>query len=96
MGTTPASPTYGSAMTMTEFQHLVAFIKEHHAFGECGKMIKYMHPTIDFRTMSVFRVNFRGFFDPIEEGKTFDFRDNAQPLLHNIMAWLNPTADGTH
>lgn len=82
-------PICGAALPLSIFKMLLQYIANHHRFGINGKMIKYVLPTIDMRTMEIFHVHFRGMFDPVEDGKEFDYRDNGKPMYENIMKWLD-------
>lgn len=82
-------PICGAALPLPIFKMLLTHIANHHRFGDKGKMIKYIQPTIDMRTMEIFHVHFRGMFDPVEDGKAFDYRDNGKPMYENIMNWLD-------
>lgn len=81
------STNFGESLSRSQFADIMSLIREKHRFGIGGRMVKYVQPTFDMRDDKIFRVVFRGFFDPVE-GITFDFRDNANPMIANIMQWL--------
>jgi hypothetical protein len=92
------------AMTIFEFNQLVAHITEKHPpymskftrenKGLVGKGIKYIYPSFDMRDIKVFAVSFNGFSFG---DKTFhtqnDCRDLPESLFDRIMAWLDSEED---
>lgn len=83
------APVLGRALSVKEYRAIHDEIMECHRFGIGGRMIKYILPTFDTRTTEIFHVQFQGMFEPVAEGKEFDYRDNKRPMIENIMEWLN-------
>lgn len=81
----------GKALSLDEFRDVLREVVTKHRFGmsaELGKSrhIKYMTPTIDFRTLDVFHVEVRY----LGNKKVFDCRDGDERSMYDrIMAWLN-------
>jgi len=80
----------GKALSLDEFRDVLREVVTKHRFGmtaEFGESrhIKYMTPTIDFRTLDVFHVEFRFLGDR----RVFDFRESERSMYDRIMAWLN-------
>jgi len=78
----------GRPLSTDEFRQLQREIMSFHRFGIGGRMIKYILPTFDTRNSTIFHIEFHGMFEPVKEGKVFDYRDNATSMYENIMAWL--------
>lgn len=89
MGMANNAPELGRALSVKEYRKIHDEIMEFHRFGVSGRMIKYILPTFDTRTTEIFHVQFQGMFEPVAEGKEFDYRDNDRAMFDNIMEWLN-------
>lgn len=83
-------------MSLNEFAKLVNLIRaEHHPYERVkdGKRrIKYIYPSIDFRTDSVFAIRLSEFPGPITAFHTQnECRDLPKSLYERIVNWLNKT-----
>ena len=75
-------------MSIEDLRSLLQYIEKNHSFRKSkGKRVKYVSPTCDMRTGSIFHVNIR----LTGEGKDFSLtnEDKDRDLLKWIVDWLD-------
>ena len=84
------------AMSLNEFAALANLIRAEHspykAVAPGKRRVKYIYPSLDFRTEEVFAVRLSEFPGPIVAFHTQnDCRDLPKSLYERIVNWLNKT-----
>ena len=84
------------ALLISELGELLNYVHTHHSpFRKTNqrlRTVKYVDPHIDMRTGEVFSIEFRGFFEDKVFTVVNEGRFHPDPLLTQIMSWLQDTS----
>lgn len=84
------------ALSFQELHELLNYVKQNHSpFRKTIQRVRtitYVDPHIDMRTGEVFSIEFRGFFEDKVFTVVNEGRFHPDPLLTQIMSWLQDTS----